>query len=63
MAEKLLQYYSYIGKKQGPPGRVELAKQTKIPSVLASLEPDSPEMIALFKKAVEKITGEPAPNF
>jgi hypothetical protein len=63
MAEKLVQYYIYVGQKQGLSARVELAKQTKVPSVKASLEPDSPELIALFKKAVEKITGESAPNF
>jgi len=63
MAEKLLRYYSYVSKKHGFSGKFELAKQTKIPSTKASLEPDSPELIALFKEAVEKITGEPAPDF
>ena len=63
MAEKLLKYYNYINEKQGLAGKFELAKQTKIPSTKASFEPDSPELIALFKKEVEKITGEPPPNF
>jgi hypothetical protein len=62
MAERLLRYYSYVNKKQGLLGKIELAKQTKIPSTKASLEPDSPKLIALFKKEVEKITGEPAPD-
>jgi hypothetical protein len=63
MAERLLQYYSYINKKQGLLGKIELAKRTKVPSVKASLEPDSPELIALFKNEVGKITGESAPDF
>jgi len=63
MAEKLLRYYSYISGKRGFTGKFELAKQTKIPSTKASLEPDSPELIARFKEAIEKITGEPAPDF
>lgn len=62
MAERLLQYYNYVNKKRGLLGKIELAKLTKIPSVKASLEPDSPELIALFKKGVAKITGEPAPD-
>ncbi len=63
VGEKLLRYYSYVNEKRGLAGKIELAKQTKIPSPKASLEPDSPELIALFKKKVEKITGEPAPDF
>jgi hypothetical protein len=63
MGESLLKYYQYISKLNGLEGRIQLAQNTKLPSNKASLEPDSPENINLFKKAVEKITGKPAPDF
>jgi hypothetical protein len=47
---------------QGLEGKVKLAQITKVPSVVAALEPDSPELLSMFSKAVEKITGEPAPK-
>ncbi len=62
MAEKLLLYYKYIYEVQGYNGRIELAKTTKIPSVEAAIELDTPEKIELFKEAILKITGKPAPN-
>jgi len=62
MAEKLLQYYKYIQDNAGFSGRVKLAQLTHVPSVQATVEPDTPEVIERFKKAIEKITGKPAPN-
>ena len=62
MAEKLLQYYKYIQEKEGFAGKVRLAQLTHIPSVQAAVEPDTPQMIERFKKAIEAITGKPAPN-
>jgi hypothetical protein len=62
MAEKLLLYYRYIQDKEGFSGKVKLAQLTHIPSVQAAVEPDTPEVIERFKKAIEKITGKPAPN-
>jgi hypothetical protein len=62
MAEKLLQYYKYIQDNEGLPGKVKLAQLTHIPSVQAAVDPDTPKVIERFKKAIEKITGKPAPN-
>ena len=62
MAEKLLEYYKYIQENQGFVGKIKLAQLTHIPSVQAAVEPDTPEVIERFKKAIEKITGKPAPN-
>jgi hypothetical protein len=63
VAEKLTQYYNYIQEKEGFAGKVKLAQLTHIPSVQAAVEPDTPQMIERFKKAIERITGKPAPNF
>jgi len=62
MAEKLLEYYKYIQDNEGFAGKVKLAQLTHIPSVQAAIEPDTPEVIERFKKAIERITGKPAPN-
>ena len=63
MAEKLLRYYSFINEAKGMEGKILLAKETKIPSVKAAMEPDSPENIRVFINAIKKITGKPAPAF
>lgn len=63
MAEKLLRYYKYVSDEKGLDGKMSLATETKIPSSKAALEPDSPENLAAFKRAVEKLTGKPAPVF
>jgi hypothetical protein len=62
MAEKLMLYYKYAKDTLGLQGQMKLAAETKIPSTKAAMEPDSPENIALFKKAIEAITGKPAPH-
>ena len=62
MGEKLLQYYKYIQDNAGFSGRVKLAQLTHVPSVQAAVELDTPKIIERFKKAIEKITGKPAPN-
>ncbi|HCT30667.1 MAG TPA: hypothetical protein DIW31_08000 [Bacteroidales bacterium] len=62
MAEKLVKYYKYIGDSMGIDGRMKLAFETKIPSLSAANFPDSPENIQKFKDAIQKITGNPAPN-
>jgi len=62
MAEKLLQYCKYIQENEGFAGKVKLAQLTHIPSVQPGTEPDTPEVIERFKKAIEQITGKPAPN-
>ena len=62
MGEKLLQYYKYIQDNEGFSGKIRLAQLTHIPSVQAAVEPDTPQVIEQFKKAIEMITGRPAPN-
>ncbi|MHB8983738.1 MAG: hypothetical protein ACYC4E_00085 [Carboxydocellales bacterium] len=62
MAEKLLLYYKYVSEVSGVAGKMKLAQETKIPSTQASIEADSTQNIATFKKAIEKITGKAAPN-
>ena len=47
----------------GVEGRIELGVLTKISSIIAPLEPDSPENIKLFKESIEKLTGKEAPDF
>jgi len=63
MAEKLLKYYGYIESKKGPIGRMQLAQKTRIPSNFVNNVTDSNENIEKFRKAVEEITGESAPNY
>jgi hypothetical protein len=63
MADKLLRYYKYISDEQGLDGKMRLATETKIPSSKAAMEPDSPDNLAAFRKAIEKLTGKPAPTF
>ncbi len=62
MAERLLKYYKYVGDKAGLPGKMQLARVTKIPSTQAAMEPDSPETLRRFREAVAQITGAPAPD-
>jgi hypothetical protein len=63
MGQRLLLYYKYIGEKQGLDGKRQLAFATGLPSILAATEPDSPDKLREFKKAVEEITQQPAPEF
>lgn len=62
MAEKLVRYYKYIYDMQGLSGKTLLAQKTKVPSIKAAFELDSVENIELFKKAIEYLTGKPAPD-
>ena len=62
MGERLLRYYKYVGDRAGLDGKRKLAFATGLPSIVAATEPDSPERIEEFKKAVEKITEAPAPE-
>lgn len=63
MAEKLIKYYIYITEQKGSAGKAKLAMITKIPILKAAVVPDSKENIEKFKKAVETITGKPAPDY
>jgi len=61
MADKLLQYYKYISDNMGLTGRTKLAMATKVPSNMAAIADDSPENLATFRRAIEELTGKPAP--
>jgi hypothetical protein len=63
MGERLLKYYKYVSDTSGALSKMQLATETKIPSIKAATEPDSPENIDMFKVAVAKITGKPAPSY
>ncbi len=63
MAEKLMLYYKYVQAEKGFEGKMQLAKMTKVPSTIAAIEKDTPENVAAFKKAVQEITGKPAPDY
>jgi hypothetical protein len=54
MGMKLAKYYQYIIKEKGVQGRIELGVLTKISSIVAPLQPDSPENVKLFKDALKK---------
>jgi hypothetical protein len=62
MAERLLQYYKYIVETRGLSGKIALAQLTKMPSVKAAIEPDSPDNINAFRAAITSLTGQEAPN-
>ena len=63
MGAKLAKYYKYITDEAGLGAKTKLAMTTKIPSSKAAMEADTPANVELFKKAIEQITGKPAPNF
>lgn len=62
MGQVLRKYYEYIIKEKGMEGKNQLAIITKISSIIAPLQPDSPENIKLFRDAIKKITGIVPPN-
>ncbi len=62
MGKKLLRYYDYLEEKLGREGKVRLAQATHIPSVLADAAEDSEENLRVFREAILKITGHPAPD-
>ncbi len=62
MAEKMLEYYKYIGKELGLLGKMQLAQKTKLPILRAAIEPDTPDKLALFEQAIEDLTGKPSPK-
>lgn len=61
MGATLVKYYDLVEAARGRTGMVELAKATKIGSLIAASTPDSPENLAKFKAAVRQITGKEPP--
>jgi len=63
MGAKLMKYIDFVGENGGLPAKMRLAMLTNIPSAKAEAEPDSPENIEKFKKAVKEVTGLTPPDF
>jgi hypothetical protein len=61
MGATLVKFYDFVETAKGRAGMVELAKATKIGSLIAASTPDSPDNIAKFKVAVKQITGKDPP--
>ncbi len=49
MGEKLVRYYKFVGDEFGLSAKVNLAKETKIPSMKAAMAEDSEENINCSK--------------
>lgn len=62
IGEELMKYYSYIGDKKGHSGKMELAKETKMPETKASTASDKKENVEMFREAIEEILGESPPE-
>ncbi len=61
MGAKLMSIYEEIAKEGELTAKMHLAKETKIPSTKAALEPDSAENIEAFRTAFKKIIGKECP--
>jgi hypothetical protein len=55
MGQRLVEYYAEAAKQAGLEGKIKLALITRISSVNALAEPDSPSNIELFRKALEEV--------
>lgn len=58
MGEKLMQFYEKSNALGGIKAKMRLAVLTLMPGSKAQVEPDSPETIALFEKAMAEINKE-----
>ena len=58
MAEKLSGFYDEASQLGGLKAKMRLAVLTNIPSSKAGGEPDSPENVQKFKKAMQEIKKE-----
>jgi len=63
MADTLMKYYQYVAEEAGYIGKLKLAQLTKLPLTRAAMEPDKPETIEAFKKALAIVTGKQPPQF
>lgn len=62
MADILVKYYQYVAVEAGYIGKLKLAQLTKLPLTRAAMEPDTPELIEAFNRAVAAVTGKPTPD-
>lgn len=62
MGQKLIQLYEFTKAQGGSTAQMRLAMRTLVPANKAGEVPDSPEMIAKVRAAVQAVTGKDAPN-
>lgn len=58
MGQRLSSYFALVRKEWGLPGQIRFAMLTKMSSVKAKEAEDSPENVALFERALEKLRRE-----
>ena len=61
MGRKLMAWYDFVESVAGREGKMKLAKETCIPSVLAMGRPDDPATLEKFRAAIRQITGRDPP--
>lgn len=62
MGQKLLRLYEFMEDEKGFPGKMELARRTKIPSAMAASTPDTPENVRAFVAVIREFTGKTPPG-
>jgi hypothetical protein len=62
MGKRLEAFFDFVEEKKGRAGKVALARETGIPSVIAEGTEETPELVEKFRKAVLKITGSEPPK-
>ncbi len=55
MGARLMDYYAQVAKQYGAAGRMKLAMITNLSSIKAQDEPDSPQNIEKFERALAQI--------
>jgi hypothetical protein len=55
VGQRLVDFYAEAAKQAGLQGKIKLALITRISSVNAMTEPDSPANVELFRKALEEV--------
>ena len=62
MGIRLVRYYEFVEEQLGRAGKVELARLTRIPSIIAAGQEETEEVLRQFREAVKQVTGKSAPN-
>jgi hypothetical protein len=61
MGKRIAAMFDFVEDKKGRDGKVALARETGVSSVIAEGTPETPELMERFRAAVKKITGENPP--
>lgn len=62
MGKRLEEFFDFVEEKKGREGKVALARETGVPSVIAEGTKETPELIERFRKAIVKIAGVEPPK-